>query len=1801
MSKQLRYFLHGQKDKYEDDRTSLYVTAQEGTLWQIIGQQVLNKKGEGWRLLDSVLVEHIPSAKRQRLGINLLESDQVVNLIRELGAECVDGSLLESSERCQLLGYLSQKPTNEDLWKSLQLHETTDGKLESIQPDRVFLQNPDFPLNHRLKEHIVLIKQNREIQQNWIPLWTAREAIATILNLPNPHTYCELVLDALTRISAQDQSELKNTLQTTSWLPNKSDSQGICPRNILRFPQDLEKHQDKIAKLDETKYPEKVLPEKVRTSPGYSLARKLFAYWPPEQVIQKILVRNQSLEYWQNFCIVILDAMENLRIPEHLKTSLETETWIPVDSRTIRPSQILEIVPSQLQKHLPTLVELSRGEYTERLQLPQGITGHRSFKALKTFFSKWREHEIISFLLEQQEPHQHCQIIIDALSSLSNNPQNQHHLNDILNQLKTKPWLLNERGNAVFPENILHYQAVEQDIEGLLLTVDSDHITSSQLSPIIRNSSCWQWLTQQLFITQDAALRQVGQLLRNAPEYKLGEFQQFPLDECWDVFAKIDVSFLPAWNFAQKVGKVKFELLLLPNLLGKIDEEKLFLLLQQLSGGNSQPDELTVYVFNNYLDLAVKYPTFRENILPNICLLNQKNKWQTPDKLTWGKRENLECACLLDPKQNIIMSRYLDSLSQNTDTASVSQEVSVETSSFSILQAYFRPWEPYCPQELIGAFITLLMGNNTNVKKLAEYYLGRRDVDAMRQRLLGETVHPLANREFNIHVGQVSDRTRTVPSVLGTFFSADLLQADNPQHLFVSELKPHTREIELLPIDPERFQKLKLSPLLKQSTKAILQEVYQVDNLDYLNTTWKDLRDSDQLDIQVAKDFLLEGAPYIMRMLKVHNRIPEIKDLLTQWDNLRHQKAELKQQKKSIEHLEHQIENLILKLSQLLEEDSTDNEIRNDLWQAVQDKIRLHGYRPQSIPFELFQNADDAATEWMQISPSLQIDEDRKQFIIVLLPGGDKLLFIHAGRPIGCFQHPDLPEKQYRDRGFDRDLEKMLAFNMSDKGESVTGKFGLGFKSIYLVCKRPHVLSKNLGFTVEGGLIPSRLNPKKTNKLRRELQRYIHLPDATVVKLELEKELKEFSAQSVIQDFQELASIVIVFSRIIKKCRFVNRNVNVSSPDINLFWSPTLIPGVRGVEVGKHHITVDSNGKESTLLCLRTEGDSEAALLLGFTEKNGRLMRSLPKNVPTFWVTAPTQEILSLSFALNANFDITTGRESLVKSSVHNRELADRIGKALGDVLCSLSRASQENWETIAEILGFKTIDEYEFWNFLWKELAIAWQNIDSSDGREIIRRVLGGDRGMGYLITHCKALPSGLYGNYRQLLLINEIRYRVTGKLLEPECFLKIANWSHFQNNYQSQLIAQSQWENAKKLLGETFNPHHYSVSELRLLDVLKAEIGSEPKVTASQAKQVGTLISKYFLESLSGSLEKQELERFLQNVKFMSKAETYVPVEQLLCAGSNQDEEALLVGFAPDDRILHLDYQDAGLDFFWACRLRRENISIEELTEWALQAETSEKCQAVRHYLLSGERREQLAIQIYENRAGSWIINDDNILKIIRLMVEIESERTGYPSSELWPNEDSSNSTGTDTGKSENSAHWGEFGEKWAKLFYQSCGYKSINKPPALEGFDFLCEGDGKPTIKAEVKAISSNRPNIRMTINEWSKMVQIGESYELLIVSHQGESVCEIIQVKHLWKTLQNDFFAKLGAKNPTKCYEDDEAEVLVGFNLNSDKSQNDLILCWQRLCEGNHSENIRRYRPTPSTVNSENQEVKFEPIR
>ncbi len=1472
--------------------------------------------------------------------------------------------------------------------KGLPIHETINDELVCIEPNKMYLENPDFPLDESLEEHIVLIRQNQqEIDQSWIQVWSPHQLISKVLNLPNPDKFCNLILNALQKLPSSEKEEWKSQLKNTPWLVDRN-GKAIQPQDILRLPEQLVKHQEIICTLDSNKFIENSLHRKIVNHQVYNWVKKLFTFWDEQKILKKISDSPQEpFVNYSSFSTVILDSLQNIDFSKNkdLEITLRTETWLVLDDSLIAPEQVIEITPKKIQKHLSTIVELSGGVYAEFSVLPEYIQNHQNLKILKKLFSRWNENDVIKFILEQSQCHLNFNIIIDALDSLFNDSQKQLSENNDYN-LINKAWLADVHGNASYPKNILHYPSIKQEIEELLQKVSSDYISSSQLKQEIRNSRCWQWLHKELFLTNDRVLSVIGSLLKEADDYQLGEFaiDEFPLDELSQVFENIDVSFLPAWSFAQKLSPEDFQEHLLPNLLGKLNEDKLINILKKISSINEKPEQITINVFNYYLSLAVNDYDF-VNIIREINLLSRRGTWVNPNRLTWGKRENIDVAYLLDSEQESIIYNYLNNIDKNhlQNHLEFSETLADET-NYDVLNNYFEAWQQHCPSEPIGAFLTLLYGRNAkgNVKNLARFYLGNRNIDKMRQRLLKNK--PIIN--FSISVGQANNRARQVQSIIGNFFEASLISTKNPPHLFVNNLTHDVTEIELLPIQPQDFQSSELVHILEKSIRKLLRAVYEVDTTS-LDKIWQGVIESDQLDIQVAKNVLLESAPYVMRMLGVHHLIPSVGQILSNWDDLCSDKAEIQQQNRPTKKIEKRIKDLVFQLSTLLEEESSENEgVRDQLLEAVRKKIDSFGYQYQSIPFELFQNADDAVVEWQIMSQKQDFDNCRSKFVIKY--DDNKIQFIHAGRPIGCFQHPDYPEIQHKDKRFHRDLQKMLAFNISDKGEKVTGKFGLGFKSIYLACKKPYVLSKNLGFTVEGGLIPSRLNTQKVNELREECNRYIDLSDATIIELNLENEA---SSEKVLTQFQSVANILLVFSKAIKKYQFIDSH----NQTINLCWNPSSVMNIPGVEIGKYKNVSDI--QESLLFCLKTDADTQASLVIGMTEKDGQIKNTLPQDTSTFWVTAPTLEKLFLGFAINADFDVTTGRESLVKSSLRNRELAQKIGKNLGKILRNLFEASQDNWQAFTNILGFINIDEYEFWDFLWKELAVSWQKQEHSEGIDIIENMLASNNhAMGYLITACPALPSGLYGIYRQLISLNKIKYKVTGKLSEEKTFLQVAMWTRFQQQCKSNFIVDKKWDEVNKLLGSDFVRQHYTVNDLRLLDVLKNEIGSnEPRATSAQAMYMGELITPVFLNSSNREYELRQLQIFLEKINFLSKTGNYLPCQQLLVSDSNIIEEKRLVNFAYDSRILHPDYEDSALEFFYACRLRRDTISKEEIAKWALQAKSNEQRKAVHVYLLEGEKREEIAPLLYSNRENSWFANDKKIVDILEYMVLIACER--------------------------------------------------------------------------------------------------------------------------------------------------------------------------------------------------------------
>ena len=285
--------------------------------------------------------------------------------------------------------------------------------------------------------------------------------------------------------------------------------------------------------------------------------------------------------------------------------------------------------------------------------------------------------------------------------------------------------------------------------------------------------------------------------------------------------------------------------------------------------------------------------------------------------------------------------------------------------------------------------------------------------------------------------------------------------------------------------------------------------------------------------------------------------------------------------------------------------------------------------------------------------------------------------FAHWGRPINKFQHGRFNGQE---RGFDHDLEKMLSLGESDKlvdgGEDIrgtTGRFGLGFKSVFLISDRPRVVSGWLGFEVLGGLLPVRLESEESVRLREALARLWRAagagePPAGGTLIDLPMRDDEESMTELLVDFQRLAPLLVVFAKRLRRI-FVEGGGGQDS----FIWSPKIITGVEGVEVGnlalpRSEAKAGGPAEEPVVRGIFFGGAGREGLLIEL----GRTGPLPLRGVPDVWVTAPTGRALGSGIAINAPLDVDPGRTQLRVGGGDNLAIAgrmrDRIGRQLVDL-----------------------------------------------------------------------------------------------------------------------------------------------------------------------------------------------------------------------------------------------------------------------------------------------------------------------------------------------------------------------------------------------------------------------------------------------------------------------------------------------------------------------------------------------------
>ncbi|NJO64336.1 MAG: hypothetical protein HC836_41070 [Richelia sp. RM2_1_2] len=966
-----------------------------------------------------------------------------------------------------------------------------------------------------------------------------------------------------------------------------------------------------------------------------NLQKNLIPLWTPEAAIN-IIIQQPNIGHFYLLLLELIPEASN-----ELKQTLKKLKWLPSRSGggMTYPDNVVNLAEHLRKKNDTLEDELERVFITEKskyVMLSKLNVENQYLHRLKDIRSNWNENNVLKFLLsETSQTHEYCNLILKTLKLLQDRKQPISKEN--LDLLRNKLWLVDSRGKAIGINKIIYFPALSDEFTNILTQLELwNYVTPKMLNEGININFCLEHnQLQYLFCTNKDAIREVGNVLNQLPNYHIGDFDidSFPINEFIQVFKGFTE--LPALALREKISEGDFQEFILPNILKPINNhDKLIKILQWIHENYQKPSEVTIKVYNKYLELTCRdSQVFAKEILPKIQLLNQNGQWKSPSELCDGnKNTGIDKDYVLNTEQQQILSEYLNKVKISTDKKKTSVNSSAKfpkkhnTNIAEHLDKYFFSWRSYISSEAIGGFLCLLAGNNTEIQELSKSYLQKRNFNEIRDRFLWSD--DLKSKEFIINIQPHNITLQSVNNLFGNLFKAQILRQEIPNHLFVGELDKDTEEINLVEFPLQESFADKLSKILEESANLLINKFYKTNLNESFDEIWQDLATSKQLDILSVRNFILKNGYFLFQPLVKPNT--EISKYLSNWRdadaeitslNSRRNKSDTKvsnslnKAKENLKKSKEAIKKIIHK----------NNQVSNEILTVVRQKIGQgqYGYNFTSVLFELFQNADDSVAELQQMVGN--ISQERLQYII----SWDEqcLTVMHWGRPINLFIHSDTRDKNFKNKGFDQDLLKMLCFNFSDKSEDTTGKFGLGFKTVHLISKEPIIISDDLCFSIHAGLLPFALEDLELERrLRHKLQSQqlsSGITDGTLINLKLDTDVIT-DVHEIISDFEEKISLLLVFSKFIKTCKLISN----SSLQQSLTWTPIEVLGIPGIEFGQVKIL----DKTHNLLCFRIE-DATVAIALpeNFADKTSPL-----SNFPTFWVTTPTKETLSLRFLINA-------------------------------------------------------------------------------------------------------------------------------------------------------------------------------------------------------------------------------------------------------------------------------------------------------------------------------------------------------------------------------------------------------------------------------------------------------------------------------------------------------------------------------------------------------------------------------------
>jgi len=1140
-------------------------------------------------------------------------------------------------------------------------------------------------------------------------------------------------------------------------------------------------------------------------------------------------------------------------------------------------------------------------------------------------------------------PAEHWEIILSAV--VDGVRRSQQLPNEVRDRLRPVPFLPRRAGDPVAPEHVLCGPNLEPALRTMRSRLTDPHSVclADDLREDVRRHEGLPHLMQRCLSGPELVRRLAG-VLASQDAFQIG--QDTPAEEELDdwEWALEHSEHMPAAALVaalrrdDTVGnqtgvRQAIHSHLLPTLASlPPSAERLMGILRHLRQRHDDHRGRTGPLYRRYL---AQFARLDESIfrveLGLVELLNQSGRWCRPDDLCVA--EGVDLAHALDEgHREALGERAVRQRPRNVGDQAINDHQlqtrpdAVWIISANVLRDYFAPWvrldEP--TREAVGAFLAVL-GDLTQLAEEAGRLLGgrmpREEVwakarltnpppeghrrptrsDMMgRQRFLVE----LTENTGRLSVVSLLGRRMEVPraSALESLLVGYRIHREDI--LLEGDIRMHW--LNLLRVDPAGLSPADRRRLLADTARQIFRQVYGQPAAD-LGPVLDHLAGDNSADVeQVQAEVLLAAGEYLRRFGV--SDAPELREAFERYRRWRERRAaenriqdqrldgtpSVDLEREACQHLRDLI--------------SGSRESRERLLAGVRAHLADFRYQSGGVLFELFQNADDANA---QLGPA----GDRPE--VAVLAEGRRVVLTHAGRRV------NQPVGEHADR-HRRDLSNMVFFNHSDKpasGGAVTGRFGLGFKSVYLVCDRPRVVSGRITFEVLGGVYPQPLSAADATRLRAGTAE-----SATVVELDLRDGV---DLPEVVGRFQQLAHLLVVFARRVRTVRFW-------PSDESATWTEAeIVSGEWGRFVRGGLYPVAGGGLRQVVVFRAADDDGRGAgdVLFGF---DGGGFVQVPEEVPSVWVTAPTAECHGLGVAVNApGVQLDMGRELVQWGGDETVGAMGRLGERLGVGLIALF----DIMETAPASLPGGT-DRVRF----WEQFAAVGLGIRTGP-QPLIELFWHPERGaVARLYRERAARPTGFDdadGPYRALVRTGDITHALSGVLCDDApARSEVCAWPEFREVFPPGTLVR----HAEGFRGRAVG----------LADLFIEWLTVYPQVTSEQAQRFGRVVTRANFPRFDGG-ESTRLRGGLHRALFRASDESWQAPGNLLVPVSHDGVEAdepRRAAFAPPERVLHSDYPADAIEFFLVCR---ENMraSQDDMTRWALSADTNGRQLAVLRYL--------------------------------------------------------------------------------------------------------------------------------------------------------------------------------------------------------------------------------------------------------